>query len=42
MLPRTSYRRLVDDYPRTACRLAEAIVDDVAGLVRPVLDWLVG
>lgn len=42
MLPRTSYRRLVDDYPRTACRLAEAIIEDMAGLVRPALDWLAG
>ena len=29
-LGRTSYRRLVDDAPRTACRLAESVVNDFA------------
>jgi len=41
LLPRTAYRRLADDYPRTACRLVEAIVEDVAGLSRSALDLLV-
>lgn len=40
MLPRSSYRRLVDDYPRTACRLMERILGDVAGLLRPALDLM--
>ena len=35
---RESYRRLVDDYPRTACRLCEAIVAELAGNVRDALD----
>jgi len=40
LLPRTSFRRLVEDAPRTACRLAEAILRDLATLVRPGLDRL--
>lgn len=41
VLPRTSFRRLADDYPRTACRLIEAILRDFASAVRPSLDDLV-
>lgn len=41
LLPRTSFRRLVEDAPRTACRLSEAIARELAGLVRPGLDQLV-
>lgn len=40
LLPRTSYRRLVEDYPRTACRLTEAIAADLAALLREALDPL--
>lgn len=40
LFPRTSWRRLVDDHPRTACRLAEAMLLDLAGLVRLGLDRL--
>jgi CRP/FNR family transcriptional regulator len=40
ILPRTAYRRLVDDHPRAACRLLEAILADVSGLVRDSLDKL--
>lgn len=40
VLPRTAYRRLVDDYPRTACRLTEAIAAEIAGLLREGLDVL--
>jgi CRP-like cAMP-binding protein len=40
LLPRTAYRRLADDYPRTACRLMEAIVQEMAGLTRGGLDLL--
>jgi len=40
MLPRASYRRLVEDHPRTACRLTEAIAADLAGLLREVLERL--
>jgi CRP-like cAMP-binding protein len=42
MLPRSAYRRLVEDYPRIACRLVEGILDDVAGLLRPALDLIAG
>ena len=38
LLARTAYRRLVDDYPRTACRLTEAIAAEIAGLLREGLD----
>ncbi len=38
LLPRTSFRRLMDDSPLTACRLAEAIAIDLAGSVREGLD----
>ena len=40
-LPRTAYRRLVEDAPRTACKLSEAILLDLVSLVRPGLDRLV-
>jgi CRP-like cAMP-binding protein len=38
LLARTAFRRLVDDAPRTACRLLEAVTAEVATLVRPGLD----
>lgn len=37
-LPREGWRRLVEDAPRTACRLAEAIVAEAAGMIREALD----
>lgn len=37
-LPRTSFRRLLDDHPRTACRLLEAIVAELGAMLRPELD----
>ncbi len=40
VLERTAYRRLVEDYPRTACRLTEAIAQDLASLLREALDPL--
>lgn len=40
MMPRASFRRLVEDHPRTACRFLEALVADVAGLVRQGLEPL--
>jgi CRP-like cAMP-binding protein len=40
LLPRTAYRRLVDDYPRTACRLTEAVAAEIAGMLREALDLL--
>ena len=40
LLPRAAYRRLVDDHPRTACRLTEALAADLAGLLREVLGRL--
>ena len=40
LLPRTAFRRLVDDAPRTACRLLEGMVDETAALVRSALDPL--
>lgn len=40
LLARTSYRRLVEDYPRTACRLTEAIATDLATLLREGLEPL--
>ena len=41
-LRRSDLRRLVDDSPRTACRLLEAIVADFANRVRRELDGLAG
>lgn len=37
-LPRETWMRLVEDAPRTACRLAEAILAETAGLVRGALE----
>ena len=37
-LPRDQWRRLVDDHPRTACRLLESIIEDTAATLREVLD----
>lgn len=42
MLPRTSFRRLIDDYPRTACRLAEGLLDEASGMMRASLEPLAG
>lgn len=42
VLRRSSFRRLVEDAPRAACRLAEAIAADLGGLVREQLDAVVG
>ena len=42
LLPRESWPRLLGDHPATACRLAEAMVRDLAGLVRLGLDRLAG
>lgn len=39
-LSRESFRRLVDDHPRTACHLLEAVVADLSALVRRDLDRL--
>lgn len=38
LLPRSSFRRLADDHPRTAFRLVEAIARELADLVRGELD----
>ena len=38
LLPRTSFRRLAEDHPRSACRLAEAILVETAGSMRDALD----
>lgn len=40
-LPRESFRRLVEDAPRAACRLAEALVKELAGDLREALDAMV-
>ncbi len=37
-LPRTSYRRLVEDAPGAACRLAEAILKQLTSCTRDALD----
>lgn len=42
LLPRTSFRRLVDDAPRAACRLAEAVAIELATAVRAGLDGFDG
>jgi hypothetical protein len=41
VLRRSAFRRFVDDAPRAACRLAEAIAAELAGLVRAQLDPIV-
>jgi len=38
LLSRNAYRRLVEDYPRTACRLTEAIARDLSSLLREALE----
>lgn len=40
-LHRTSYRRLVDDAPRTACRLTEAVTNVFVGSIREELHHFV-
>ena len=40
LLSRNAYRRLVEDYPRTACRLTEAIARDLSSLLREALEPL--
>ncbi|MDP6980511.1 MAG: cyclic nucleotide-binding domain-containing protein [Myxococcota bacterium] len=40
VLTRAGFLRLADDHPRTACRLAEAIVVDLAGTLRGHLPHL--
>ncbi len=42
LLSRNAYRRLVDDHPRTACRLTEAIAQDLSALLREALEPLSG
>lgn len=37
LLSRNAYRRLVEDHPRTACRLTEAIAQDLSALLREAL-----
>lgn len=41
ILERTAFRRLVEDSPRAACRVAEAVLAHLAGAVRDVLGRLV-
>jgi CRP-like cAMP-binding protein len=40
LFSRTAFRRLADDAPRAACRLVEAILVDLAGLLRGDLDHI--
>ncbi len=40
LLSRNAYRRLVEDHPRTACRLTEAIAQDLSSLLREALPRL--
>ncbi|MBW2274937.1 MAG: cyclic nucleotide-binding domain-containing protein [Deltaproteobacteria bacterium] len=42
LLSRMAFRRLADDAPRAACRLAEAVIGDLAGLLRRDLDRIAG
>lgn len=42
LLSRNAYRRLVDDYPRTACRVTEAIARDLSALLREALEPIAG
>lgn len=37
ILERSHYRRLVDDYPRVACRLVEGLLGEVASRVRAAI-----
>ena len=39
VLSRSSFRRLVDDHPRTACRLTEAILSETVAILRENLDY---
>jgi CRP-like cAMP-binding protein len=39
-LARTAYRRLVEDHPRTACRLTEGMIEEASALIRGGLDKL--
>jgi CRP-like cAMP-binding protein len=39
-LPRGQWHRLVEDHPRTACRLLEAILRETAATLREALDGL--
>jgi CRP-like cAMP-binding protein len=41
MLARTAYHRLVDDSPRTACRLTEALARELAALLRESIEPVV-
>lgn len=41
-LPRESWVRLLEDHPRTACRLAEAILAETAVMLREALDVIGG
>lgn len=38
LLPRRAYRRLVMDCPGAACRIAESVLAELAGLMRVALD----
>lgn len=42
LLSRNAYRRLVEDYPRTACRLTEAIARHLSALLRETLEPIAG
>lgn len=42
LLPRTSCHRLIEDSPRTACRLFETLCGELAGVLREGLDEVVG
>lgn len=42
LLRRSAFRRLVEDAPRAACRLIEAILEDLAPALRLGLDRFVG
>ena len=39
-LSRMAFRRLADDFPRTGCRLAEAVVGDLAAQLRDYIERL--
>ncbi len=40
VLERSGFRRLAEDYPRTACRLAEAVAAELAATLRPQLSHI--